>query len=556
VPADPFEDALSQLQGGQQDPFESALADITRGQGKPGLAAATANAQTQTFGFADEIQAAAETIPYAFGEATSGRGVQIDDLVDYYKYRRDQYRKEAGELAQSNPTATAVGTGIGIASQLAAGGVNPASVGRAALTGGRALLSVEGATAAARGLFSAGGAEAAAAGAAYGGAASLGASEADTASGLFEDTAKGAATGAAVGAAGRGLFSAAEAGLASRMTAAGDQLAAAQAAERDQALLKTGLEGRQRKRPDVAKQRAQAVLDEPLPGDPSKKLFDESEKLSPDDRYALAKGLRQEQGEVLGSVRKELGQAQGVEVPSAPIRNQIRSAFDDLPAEVQSKALEQVDAMIGAASKDGALTPAALRNLIEDSEGLAKYGSPSTDNLLGNARKRVFQAARSVFVDQEKALVQTVLPQRADEYTEALRKYAVYSDFEEGARVKFERANKGQKQIREPRREAPSSGRQLIGRTVGGEIGARIGGLLPIPGSMYAGAKAGEAIADRWLRWTGPDIAGLKGKVQKLERLKPMMEQALAEGPAEVARMHALFMARSPDYRKAIESEE
>ena len=546
VASDPFEDALASVP--DDDPFEAALSEVPE-QGDANLAGATANAQTQSFGFADELQAAAETVPYAIGEAAAGR-FELADVVDYYKYRRDDYRKETGQLAQSNPTATAVGTGVGIATQLA--GVNPVSVGRGLLTGGRALLSgTPGAINAVRG---------AAAGAAYGGVAAAGSSEADLTEGeigdFAGDVAEGAGTGAKVGLVAGALLGPAERALAGRTAAAGEKAAAAQAAERDQALLKTGLEGKQRKRPDVAKQRAQAVLDEPMPGDPSKKLFDESEKLSPDDRYALAKGLRQEQGEVLGSVRKDLAKSQGIEVPAAPIREKIRGAFDDLPAEVQAKALEQVDAMIGAASKDGALTPAAVRKLIEDSEGLAKYGSPTTDNLLGNARKRVFQTARAAFVEEEKALVQKVLPQRANEYDEALRKYAVYSDFEEGARVKFERANKGQRQTREPKREAPSGTRALLSRTVAGEIGARAGALLPIPGSTYAGAKLGEAIADKWLLWTGPSPASLSAKVKKLERLKPMMEQALAEGPAEVAKVHALFMAKSPDYRKAIESGE
>lgn len=522
------------------------------------LAGATSAAQSASLGFADEIQAGAETVAYGVGELLSPRPVEIEDLADYYRFRRDSYRQEAGELAESNPTATNVGTGIAVGSQLLGGGA--VALGRGLLTGGGAVLAgTPGAgTAAARALLSVEGAKAAGAGAAFGAAAGLGSSEADLTqgdvAGALEDAAEGAKTGAVVGGVARGLLGAAQGATAGRVAAAEGKVTAAVAAEREQALLKTGLEGRQRKRPDIAKQRAQAVVDEPLPGDPSKKLFDEAEKLTPDDRYALAKGLRQEQGQVLGSVRKELAQTKSVEVPTEPLRDEIRRSFDGLPAEVQAKALEQVDAMLGAASKQGAVSPAALRKLIEDAEGLAKFGSPTTDNLLGNARKRVFQTARSVLVEREKLLVERVLPERLPEYEEALRKYAVYSDFEEGARIKFERANKGQPQVRQPKKD-PSTGRQLLGRVVGGELGGRIGALLPIPGGVYAGAKAGEAIADRWMFWTGPDAAALSAKVKKLEKLKPMMEQALADGPAEVARVHAIFMQRSPDYRKAIESE-
>jgi hypothetical protein len=380
---------------------------------------------------------------------------------------------------------------------------------------------------------------------------------------------------------------------------------AAQEAQRAETLsnplLRTGLEGKQStlRGPKRARARAQALVDEPVPGDPSKKLIDEAEKLSPEQRLEMATALRQQTGTQLGAIRDELARTD-TKFPAAPILAELRGAFGELPAEVQGRALEALKAQVGVLVKDGSLTPASLRKLITDSEALAKYSTPSLEAALGNARGRVYQTAREVFVTNEKAAIATKLPEeRAAEYTEALRKYGVYSDFELGSDVLFRRVNRGQPGVRIPKaskvepvapREVPkpqprepmikaepaapefpggeealAAGRRLLqpprglaaaGRALGGELGARLGSMVPAPGAAYAGARLGEGIANRWARWMTPTAGSLSTKAKKLERLQPMMEEAMRKGPQEVARVHALFMQRSPDYRKAIESGE
>ena len=558
--SDPFEDALAALEGGD-DPFEAELSKLEQQPaGDANLAGATAATQAQTLGFADEIQAAAETVPYAAGEALAGR-FEVADVVDYYKYRRDTYRKEAGELAESNPTATAVGTGVGIASQLV--GVNPVSVARGLATGGSALLTREGLKAGGRALLSAGGAKAVGTGAAIGGAAGLGTSEEETLGGLAQDTLEGAETGAVIGGAARGLLGAGAQRTASQAAAAEEKAAAAVKSERNQALVRTGLEQKQNTLggPKRAKARAQALVDEPLPGT-DKKLVDVADELSPDARLELATTLRRGAGETLGKVRDQLGQARDVTVPVAPIREEIRTAFAKLPSETQERGLEQVDAMIGKLSKDGQLTPDALRKLIEDSEALAKFGTPNLEAALGQARGRVFQAARAVLVSREQELIQKVLPNEAERYGEALRQYGIFSDFELGSEQFLRRANKGQKIRPEPKAELSAGrrmGRELLkygGAAAGGTIGGSIGGPVGAAAGTLAGATAGEVLAARFIKSAQPNAGLALSKLKKLERLGPMMEEALRNGPAEVARVHALFMAKSPDYRKAIESEE
>lgn len=541
---------------GPTDAELDAFLDAKEPQGDANLAGATAATQAQTLGFADEIQAAVETVPYAVGEAVAGR-FDPSDIVDYYKYRRDDYRTQAGELAQSNPTATAVGTAVGVGSQLL--GVNPATLARGAATGARGLLTAQGLKGAGRALLSVEGAKAVGAGAAYGAAAGAGFSEEDTLGGVAQDALEGAGTGALVGGAARGLLGSAGARVEAQGAAAEKKLATAANAERDTALVRTGLEQKQSTLggPKRAKARAQALVEEQLPGT-EKKLVDVADELSPDARLELANTLRKGAGETLGKIRDQLGQAREVTVPVAPIREEIRAAFAKdgrLASEVQEKGLEQVDAMIGKLAKDGQLTPAALRKLIEDSEALARFGTPNLELALGQARGRVFQAARAALVAREQQLIQTVLPAEAERYREAIRQYAIFSDFELGSEQFLRRANKGQKIRKDPTTEPPSGPRALFARTVAGEVGARAGSLLPIPGSTYAGAKLGESIADKWLRWTGPNSTQLSAKVQKLAILRPMMEEALRKGPAEVAKVHAMFMARNSDYRKAVEKE-
>lgn len=379
--------------------------------------------------------------------------------------------------------------------------------------------------------------------------------------------------------------------------------AEAQAAERVETLknplIRTGLEGKQKTLGGGprAKARAQALVDEPVPGDPTKKLVDEADKLNVDQRLELATGLRRQVGAELGAIRQELAAQPEAQVSAEFLKQQFRRAFAELPTEVQAKAIEQLDGLVGAVAKEGYVPAAALRKLIEDAEGFAKFGTPNLEAALGNARGRVFQSARAVMVAREGELVSKLLPEaRAAAYTEALRKYAVYSDFEMGSKVFFDRFYKGRPTVRVPKaapvepvapravgRPTPrapelkpepaapefpggperlAQGRALlepkasmVGRAIAGELGARAGSFLPVPGAAYAGARAGEALAARWARWTTPlTAAQLGARVQKLERLRPMMERAIQEGPEAVARLHAQLMARSPDYRKAYEA--
>ena len=67
-----------------------------------------------------------------------------------------------------------------------------------------------------------------------------------------------------------------------------------------------------------------------------------------------------------------------------------------------------------------------------------------------------------------------------------------------------------------------------------------------------AGGAAADLIAQRWLRWMTPSAEGLSNSASKLERLQPLFERALAQGPAAVAALHAQLRAKSSDYRKAL----
>lgn len=670
--------------------------------------------QGATLRFGDEVQAAIGAGYY--GVAKGVRSVLPGGVPEgalgvgeVYERLRDQFRAENAAAQAANPIT--YGTGE-VGGAIAGSGVNPASVVRGLASGGRALLTREGAGAAlqaGRSLLTREGARTAAvagakatgAGAAFGGAVALGGSEADLLEGEFgqalEDTAEGAETGAKAGIVARvllGTASAAQAGraegaaqraatargveefdaataalpeqraaiaaenklareaadaenLAAReqfrtdtaaakaeakaATRAKQEAAQAAAAEatRKNALLRTGLEGKQKTLGGAkrAKARAQALVQEPLPAgskvledagipaDPSRRLVDVADELSPDARLELATGLRREAGAALGAVRDELAKVEGALVPVGPLRAELRGTFGDLPATVQAKALEQLDSMIGTLAKDGALSPAALRKLIEDSEAFANFGTPNLEAALGDARGRVFQAARSALVRNERELIEKALPNRAPEYIETNRRYGIYSDLELGSKVMLERVNKGQAatkairpgkvepvaprevpkaDVREPLlkpepqapqfpggEEALAAGRKLLepsmtsqavaegirkgARGAGGLLGFKtgvtltgspeVGAALAYGGARYLGGKA-DVIAERWLRWRTPTAGKLSTKAAKLERLAPRFERAIQGGSAAVARLHAQLLAESPDYRAAIAEED
>ncbi len=511
------------------------------------------------------ILAAADSAPFAkqigAGMRAAVRFVQDPyggtDPVEAYRKERDAISAGLEQAEAENPLASGVGTAAGIGAQLVSGGVNPVSLVKGAYQGGRALLTAEGAGAAVqagRALLTREGArvaaveggKAAAAGAGYGAAYGLSESDADLTRGEFAeaatDTLEGAATGALVGVGARGLLGAGSAALEGRTAAAGQEVAGAVAAERETALIKTGLEGKQKTLGGAkrAKERAQALYDEPSPQDPRKTLLQQVEGVTPDERLEYATRLRQETGQQLGAIRDELAKTKAA-VPVSTLRDQFKGAFAELPTEVQAKAIEQLDGMVAAAAKDGAVPADTLRKVIQDVEGLAKFGTPNLEAALGNARARVFQAARGVLVQNERELIATNLKDRVPEYTEALRKYGVYSDFELGSKIMLERANKGLPAVKVPK--VPETergvGRQLLGLVVGKER-----------------VRTAETILERWQRWQAPTVAKTSAQLKKLERLQPMMDEAARKGPAEVARIHAIFMQRSPDYRKAIESGE
>ena len=471
----------------EQQQAEPAEAPPSRFAGATGLAASESAAQATTFGFAEEAQGTLETVPYAARELLAGR-FELDDVLDYRRERVESYREEGAELAEENPAASTAGTVIGVGAQLAAGGVNPVQVGRGLVSAARGLASTQ----APRALLSAlpTAAKGAAVGAGYGGVTALGESEADLTAGEFgeaaTDVAAGAQTGALVGAAAGGLLGAGTRAQAARAQRAAGKAAAAETAAaekaRELAVIRGGLDGKQSTLggPRRAKARALALAEEPLPGDPSKKLLDAAETMTPDQRLAFATQLRQEQGQILGAVRRELAETEA-QVSAGQVREQIRGAFGELPREVQAKALEKLDDMIGAASKDGVIPAGELRKLIEDAEGLAKFNTPNLEAALGNARGRVFQAARGVFVGRERELISKSLPQREKEYLEALRKYSVFSDFELGSEVILRRSNAGQKTIRYPKSdkiEPGGVGRRLLRA---GELGAEAASMLGVP---------------------------------------------------------------------------
>jgi hypothetical protein len=572
-------DALRKADAAGDAASAKRLADYIREQRRSsgGAAAEPAQAEEAPEGSTARgvVYGASELVPFSKQVASAGVAASqlagdvasgnfpgaLDRAVDTYRDTRDEYLRRADVAQEEAPGAFTAGQALGVAGAVATGGVNPVRAVGGLVGGARALLTREGAKAAGRSLLSIEGAKAAASGAAVSGAYALSESDADLTRGEFgeaaQDVAEALPVGAVIGGAARGLLSARSGSTAARTQRAAEGVATAAAAERENALIVSGLEGKQKTLGGAkrAKERAQALYDEPLPSDPSKRLLKEAETLTPDARLELATGLRRETGAKLGAIRDELAKAE-VTIPVGPIREQFRGAFAELPTEVQAKALEQVDSMIGALAKDGELAPAALRKLIEDTEGLAKFGTPNLEAALGNARGRVFQSARSVLVQNEREAISRVLPERAPEYAEELRKYGVYSDFELGSKVFLERANKGQALLKTPKsKDSPTVGRRLLSGTAG-EVGARVGAMLPIPGSAYAGARAGEALVERWSRWTRPSVATLSAKVRKLERLQPLMEEALRKGPAAVAELHARFMARSPDYRKAVESDE
>ncbi len=624
--ADPFEDALSELEGG--DPFEAALAEAAP-QAETAGPALTAVLSAADTGLAAKQIGAGMRTAVQFTQNPYGDV----DPIETYRAERDAITQGLEQAQAANPVAAGFGTAAGIGIQIATGGVNPYSLAKSVYTTGRSLLTREGAGAAVqagRALLTREGAyvaatevgKTAATGAAISGAYGLAESKADLTKGEFipalEDAVRAAVPGALLGGGGRILGGAGSAALEGRAAAAAtragtaravgefdaataalpEQQAAAQAAAqtaveaetRANPLLRTGLETKLQAQygPKVAKARGRALVNEPLPGDPSKKLIEEAEKLDPETRFDYATGLRREQGAVLGQIRDELAAAAPNEVvPVGPIRDQIRGAFSQFPAEIQAAALEKVDALIGSVSKEGGLSPGALRKVIEDVDGLAKHGSPSLQNTLGRSQKRVFRTTYGVLVDRERELLGKVMPNRLPEYLEGNRRYGVYSDFEASADQLFRRANKGQKALRIPKAakvdvEAPqfpggedalAAGRKLLQPSAAAQVGAEairygipsaagaagyaVGG--PMVGGLsaaVAGAKLSKPAADLWLRVMTPTTAKLTASAGKLERLAPMMEEALRKGPAEVARIHAIFMARSPDYRKAIESGE
>lgn len=402
-----------------------------------------------------------------------------------------------------------------------------------------------------------------------------------------------------------------EAKAATKAKQASAQLAL-EAETRSKPLLRTGLETKQSTLggPRRAKLRAEALVAETLPD--GRKLVDAADALAPEARLEFATGLRRGAGQALGEVRDKLAQIPNVTTPVAPIREAIRQelGLSKLPAETQARALEQIDSMLGQLSSDGALAPAALRKFIEDSQNLAKFGTPNLEAALGQARGRVFQAARAAGVAKEGELVAQVLKPELGRYTEANRQYGIFSDLELGSEVFLRRANAGKSTVRIPKagkvepvsaravekpapvepklrepllkpepqapefpggEEALAAGRQLLepSRTAragaallrrgsaaaGAALGSTLGGGFGAATGSSLGASIGEPAANLWLRLLTPTAEKLAGKAAKLERLAPMMEEALRKGPAEVARLHALFLQRSPDYRKAIEAQ-
>ena len=499
-----------------------------------------------------QAQAAGGLAGLAGGEDTS-----TFDPLETYRAERDAIIGGLEAAQEENPVASGVGTGAGIVGQVVSGGVNPYTAAKSIGSGLRGLITTEGRAAVAqagRQLLTREGAKTAAVetgktvagGAGFGAAYGLSESEADLTRGEFAeaaaDTLEAGVKGGAVALVARALLAPVAAAQGGRVAQAEGKVAKAVEKEREQAVRFTGLDGKQKTLGGAkrAKDRAQALYAEPSPQDPRKTLLQQVENATPDERLEYATRLRQETGQKLGAIRDELAKVPEAGVSAEAVKQQFRGAFAELPTEVQAKALEQVDGMIGALAKGGKLTPAALRKLIEDTEGLAKFGTPNLEAALGNARGRVFQSARGVLVANERELIAKALPERAGEYTEALRKYGVYSDFEMGSKVMLERANKGLVPVKEPRIPAKDRGMrgQLLRLTIGEDR-----------------ARAAETIMQLWGRLAQPTVTSTSAKLKKLERLQPMMEEAMRKGPGEVARVHALFMQRSPDYRKAVESE-
>ena len=100
--------------------------------------------------------------------------------------------------------------------------------------------------------------------------------------------------------------------------------------------------------------------------------------------------------------------------------------------------------------------------------------------------------------------------------------------------------------------EALAQGRRLLEPSLGARVTA--GALRVVGGEIGArgGARGGEALGDLWLRWLTPTAAGLSRQAQKLERLQPLLEEAMRKGPVAVAALHAQLLERSPEYREAI----
>lgn len=311
---------------------------------------------------------------------------------------------------------------------------------------------------------------------------------------------------------------------------------AAAAPTKDKALILAGLEGKQKVLGGAERARARAteLFMEPLAGEPGETVLGKALSLPVEGRVGFAQGLREAVGAQLGEFRDLLASSPEVQLSRNAVEEGLNSAFTRRGplTSAQERTAQGVRDLLGELSGDAdTLTPIALRQAIRE----------ASDQLRTQAGQKqgpspwVLRQAERVLTDFEKGLVRDNLgPELFDQYSDALRRYGLFSDLEMGARVQLGRVNALKPALTLPRapriergpipelppvprftpppevpqvpgaerlselRKAfePTAGRKLAAHaaeTLGGAVGA-VAGSHAIPGMSIGGAFVGAGL--------------------------------------------------------------
>lgn len=171
------------------------------------------------------------------------------------------------------------------------------------------------------------------------------------------------------------------------------------------------------------------------PGQPGKPLHQTLLEMPAEQRARYALQHKGEAGSVIGGFRNALPNVAGAEVAAAPLKSSVRRALVDLPQELKTEEIARLYGRIDEATNYKTVAPAALRELIEETERLA--GATSDEAL-----RRAYYSVRKVLVDREKALIVRHFPEEAPQYLQALVDWQNWDDVAFGSKRLLERANR------------------------------------------------------------------------------------------------------------------